>query len=236
MTGFEAVSAALQKIGRLASGDSATTQELIDYLAEGNRMLGTWNSKLGPIFFETLDSLTWTGGLASMTIGTGGALNTTRPLEIIGAQYRDSGNIDYDINIVTHREYQELSTKTLTSTMPVYLAYNPTIASGYGTLFIWPVPAANITLRLNSKKEIAAITSGGTISLPPGWEDAFVNNLSLRLCDFNGTDPTQTLVQAASDSYKAIVESAVDLRTLKLDPMLPGQRGQYSPRAYWNIT
>src|SRR4051812_6199018 len=106
-TGNTLIQAALQKIGRLGSGDSPSTQEQTDYLDELNRMLDLWNAELGPIYSETLDALTWTANNASRTIGTGANFNVTRPQEIIGAQYRDAGGTDYTISIVTHREYQE---------------------------------------------------------------------------------------------------------------------------------
>ncbi len=233
-TGNDLVSAMLAKLGRLGSGDTAAAQELIDYLAEVNRMIGTWNSQLGPVFFETLDTLTWTAGQASQTIGAGGDFAVGRPLEIISAHYRDSSNVDYALSLITHREYQEITTKEIQTTFPSYLAYNQTIASGLGTLFIWPVPQDAATIRLNSKKEVSAMTSS-TVTLPPGWEDAVVNNGAMRLSDMVGGNPTQVLAEAADESYRAIVQAAIHPNLAKLDPLLPGQSRGHNPRAYWNI-
>lgn len=232
-TGNSLIQAALQKIGRLGSGDSPATQEQSDYLDELNRMLDLWNAELGPVYSETVDSLTWTSGNASRTIGTGGDFVVSRPLDIIAAQYRDAASMDYTLSIVTHREYQEIATKTLQDAIPGYLAYNPTYPTG--TLFLWPIPSSTITLRLTSRKPLAALTGAGTVSLPPGWEDAVVNNLAWRLCDFVGVEPTQTVVSAAQRGYAALQEAALQFNMAKLDPLLPGQSRSNNARAGWNI-
>lgn len=198
-------------------------------------MLGMWNAEMGALFYETLDSLTWTSGNASRTIGTSGDFNVARPLEIIGAQYRDSGSSDYTLAIISHREYQEITTKTVQTAIPSHLAYNPTISSGLGTLFIWPVPQADFTFRLNSRKPLADLTGSGTVTLPPGFEDAIVNNLALRLCDFSGIDPTPVLVKNAQRSFAALERAGKQFNMAKIDPLLPGQSTYYNPRAHWNI-
>lgn len=234
-TGNSLVTDTLSRIQYLPAGGTATATELSDGVNELNRMLGGWNAEMGPIFSETLDSLTWTGGSASMTIGTSGDFNVARPQTIIGAQYRDSSNIDYSISLVTHREYQEITTKTIQTTIPAYLAYNPTFASSLGTLFIWPAPSVSFTLRLNSLKPLADLTGSGTVTLPPGYEDAIIMNLAVRLADIYGSTLTPILLQMAIESKKAIVEGAIQFRNGQMDPLAPGQSNRYNPRAYWNI-
>jgi hypothetical protein len=40
---------------------------------------------------------------------------------------------------------------------------------------------------------------------------------------------------AANQSKAAIEKDALQFNMAKLDPLLPGRRNSYNPRAYWNI-
>lgn len=234
-TGNSLVTDAISRTANNPSGVAPTTQELADGVTELNRMLGTWNAEMGVIYAETLDSLTWAAGNASRTIGTGGNFSVTRPLIIQGAQWRDSGSVDHPIDVVTHREYQEIMTKVITTSWPDTLAYNPDFSSGLGNLFIWPVPTVDFTFRLNSLKPLADLTGAGTVSLPPGYEDAIVMNLAVRMGDIYGSAVSQITAMLADAAKKAIVEGNIHFNQAKLDPYLPGQFGTYNPRAGWNI-
>ncbi len=234
-TGNSLVTDTLSRIQYLPSGGTDTATELSDGVAEINRMLGGWNAEMGPIFAETLDSLTWTGGNASMTIGVSGDFNVARPQKILGAQYRDAANVDYTMTLITHQEYQATVVKTIQTTIPAYLAYNGTFSSAQGTLFIWPVPSASFTFRLNSLKPIADLTGAGTVTLPPGWEDAIIMNLAIRLADVYGAEVTPMMLQMAIEAKRAIVESSLQFQNGHMDPLAPGQSNRYNPRAYWNI-
>lgn len=232
-TGHDLIEAALGIVGRLSSGESATTQERADYVLEFNRMLGSWNVELGPIFFETLDSLTWTSGNASRTIGVSGDFNVARPQQIISAFYR-SGTTDFPIQIITHQEYQEIPDKATTGNTPIYLAYNPTFASSLGTLFMYPTPSESITLRLNSRKPIADITGAGTVTLPPGYEDAIVYNLARRLASRNGARLTPEDMQMAIRLKQNLIESNIQFQPPKMNPLAPGQQSTYNPLQFIN--
>lgn len=215
--------AAVRKLGRLESGGSLTASEVTDGIAEMNRMLGTWNADMGPIFCETLDSLTWASGNASRTIGTGGDLNVARPMQIVGAQIR-SGTTDIDLTPITHREYQAIVDKATTASIPLYLAYNPTIASSVGTLFMWPVPSASLTIRITSLKPLVDGVAATTVTLPPSYEDAIVLNLALRLADEYGAQPGMLTIKMAALAKKAMKEANFMAlsQNIQMDPLAPG--------------
>ena len=197
-------------------------------------MFGAWSAKLGPLFFETTESLIWTDAAASMTIGTSGGFNTSRPLEILAAQIR-SGTADYDLAIITHQEYQAIPDKATTSALPTYLAYNPTFASSLGTLFMWPVPNGAQTFRLTSKKPLADAVGASTVALPPAWEDAIVLNLAVRFADgeFSAQIP-DSLRRDALDAYRTIKIANMVLQPAGIDPLTPGVTR--AGRSVWNIT
>ena len=218
------IAAGLRKVGRLESGGTPTTSEYADGLEEVNRILQELSIAIGPIYFETVDSVTWTGGSLSRTIGSGGNFSVARPIQVIAAQYRDSNGDDFDMTVITHREYQALSDKSLSGT-PDRLAYNPTNASALGTLFIWPVPSSDATIRITSKKPFTTAAAGtDDTALPPGFEPYITFELGARLGSEFGADLSaiQICQQKANSALKLIVESGIDLPPMQMDPLMPG--------------
>jgi hypothetical protein len=217
---------ALRKIGRIGSGDTGSAQERTDAVAELNRMLGKWSAELGPIFGQVAESLTWASGNASRTIGSGGDLATARPQSLVMAQYRDANNVDTDLPILTHDEYQGLPDKATTGEIPQLVAYNPTFAGSLGTLFVYPVPSASFTLRLTSIKPLATVSDAtATITLPPGYEDAILWNLMLRLCGEYGVPVQAFWAQQAYESKHAIEQLNSTPSQMWPDYMAPGMGG-----------
>lgn len=220
--GHDLIEAALRRIGRLASGSSATTAERADGVLELNRMLEGWSIKLGPVYFETNESLTWVGGNASRTIGVSGDLNTSRPLKILKASITVSG-VDYPLTLATNQEYQMISSKTLSITLPELLAYNPTFASSLGTLYLWPIPSGSVTLLLTSYKPLTALTGAGTVTLPPGYEDAIVLCLAVRFADGDfASQISPGLRKQADDALRSLIVNNVTQEPMIMDSMAPG--------------
>lgn len=200
------IDAALTELGIIAPGDVGTTTDRTYCLGVLNRMLSAWSVELGPIFFETTESLSWASGQASRTIGTGGDLSTTRPEKVLGLQYRDASSNDIPLDLFTHQQYQAITNKTLTG-LPQAIAYNPTYP--LGTLYAWPVPDTTFTLRLTSRKPFAAISDATTtVSLPSGYEAAIVPNLALLLNAY-GRDPSPLTEREARKLKAAIVRANV---------------------------
>lgn len=225
---------ALRKLGKIASGGAGSTQERTDAVAELNRMFGRWSAELGPIYFQTTDSLTWTAGQASRTIGTSGNFDTARPQQLILAQYRDAANVDTDIAIITHDEYQQIQDKTSEATYPLAVAYNPTFGSSLGTLFIYPILSASLTFRLTSLKPLSTITDQtATITLPPGYEDAIVWNLAERLAGEYGAADLAYIMDQARESKRAIQQINEVRPSMWPDPMIPGLGGCERDPVVW---
>jgi hypothetical protein len=233
-TGNSIVDDALRKMGRIGSGETGTAQERTDGVAELNRMLGRWNAELGPIFGQIAESLTWSSGQVSRTIGTGGNFNTDRPQKLILAQYRDSSNLDTDLPILTFDEYQRIEDKAATGAIPETIGYNPTFASAMGTLYVYPIPTADFTLRLTSIKLLSSITDAtATISLPPGYEDAWMWNLIPRLCTEYGIPIQPYWAQQAYESKRALEQLNSEPPQIWPDFLAPGMGGVSRDPVAW---
>lgn len=233
----------LRELGVLPSGASATTQQRNDAIVKLRRMLASWSAELGPVHYETAENLTWPASQSSRTIGKDGNFSTQRPVKVLGARFRSNG-LDLPMDIYSFQGYEDIQDKSTTSGTPQVLAYNPTSSAagttllGCGTLHIWPVPSAESIVRLTSLKPLldldaAVFILAADIVLPPGYEEAIMTNLAVRLAPEYGGGLDRITVGLATSSKAALVAQNVKLRPLQPDPMMPGARGGKDPRAYW---
>jgi len=218
------VDGALRICGRLGSGSSPTSQESTDYLQVLNEMLAGWSAKLGPVFSETVESLTWTGAQSSRTIGVSGNFNTARPQQVLAAYYRDSNSIDNPIKVISHQEYQRILDKSEANGTPLRLAYLPTNSSSQGTLYVWPVPDSDWTLRLVSLKPLGSVSAlSDTVTLPPGYEEAIRWNLAVRMAPENGANLSPSVFEMAANTLAALISlNNSETSEMMFDPLAPG--------------
>jgi hypothetical protein len=214
------IDAAYVELGVYGISDTPSTAMRTAGFNVYKRMIGSWSAEIGPVFAETSETLTILAQ-ASQTIGTGGDISTTRPMQIISAQIRES-NIDEPLQIISHQEYQAIADKTTTG-KPEKIAYLPTIASGYGTLKFWPTPDATYSMRLTSMKALTdPSTIVDTVTLPPGYEKAIVDNLVYELARPNGRNPGDYKQQAMESKWVIVRANEVPIEMIP-DYLAPGQ-------------
>jgi len=165
---------------RLAgAGFDPTDAEQADALDALNLLLDTWSTLRYVTPVETLESLTLAAGAGERTIGSGGQLDTVRPIEVVQAVLRDGAGLDWPLEPIAFAQYQELSLKTV-SGRPTQLAYRAT--SPLGRLYFDRGPDQSYTLLLESLKPIAAYaTVADALNLLPGYARALKFNLVLEL-------------------------------------------------------
>ena len=169
----------IERAFRLVGIKSPASTKLDDGLIVLNLMLGSWSADKLLIYTtqEENFSLTATDGI--YTIGSGGDFNTSRPQRIIQAFIRDSSGYDYPLTVNLIQDYNDLTLKT-TSGRPKGLSYfsdHPLT-----TIKLYPVPDVAYTLHLSSLKPfISFATLATAAALPPGYEDALISNLAVKL-------------------------------------------------------
>lgn len=223
-TGREIINDSLMDIGVGVLGEDVEQSVINHGLRVLNRMLSSWSAQIGPVYASTLDTHTWTAGSASQTIGSGGDIDTVRPILITGFQMR-VGNIDYTLDPITYEEYQEINIKDLESNYPYAYAYQ----RGYplGTLYIDFEPASNITARIQSKKALTAATLDAELSLPDGYELAIQSNLTVLLAAAHGKQPKPETTLTAANTKTAIEQINEDHKELIPDSMCPIYNNYY---------
>ena len=225
MTLLELLTSSLRAIGVKNPGVTLTAEEVNDAKEILNLMVDQWSAEGLPVYAGTLEGLTLTIGASSRTIGTGGNFNTGRPTQILNAFIRDSGSIDYPIEIIGPKQYQGISLKS-TSGRPYYLYYLG--SAPLGTIYLYPTPDAAETLYLDSLKPLSEMTNlTATIALPPGYNAALKSNLAVSLCSEYGREPSQLLMKEAHDTKAAIININAASR---IDPVNLGYgQGPYYP-------
>ena len=205
-TAIDLITRAAQEIGATQSGEALTAADGADGLVRLNSMLDGWALDRLLVYQIKQSSYSWPASTSSRTIGSGGNFSATRPNRIeAGTFFRDSNNNDYPVQLIDREAYDGIPLKTsVASVWPDYLFYDPEYP--LGIIYVYPVPSAITTLYLNTwqiLQSFAAMTT--SLSLPPGYEDAIIYNLSLRLASMFGLKADDSL-RALAKETKATIE------------------------------
>lgn len=204
-TAANIIERSMKLLGQLEAGGTPTSDEYADGLAALNAMLDSWRNERLMVYAMQDETLTLADGDSSYTIGTGGDLNTTRPIAIERA-YIVEDSISYDVNPMTEGEYAAIDDKTTEADFPEWFLYRPTMATA--TLILWPVPNATRTLKLVTRVVVGAFASTATtVTLPPGWEQALATNLAVQWAPEFETSASEDVKRMARES-KAGIKSA----------------------------
>ena len=203
-TGTQLIVDALTMIGDKSPGGTLTSAEQTHWLRAFNRMLDAWSIERLMVFNLLEESKALTASDGTYTIGSGGDWNTTRPTRITQAWIRDSSSQDSDVEIIGAEAYNLIVSKTVDGTYPQYLYYDAAMASGLGTIYLYPEPASSLTLYINSWKQFSALAAiGDSVSLPPGYEAAIVSNFAIWASAGQRPVPAE-VVKLARDTKAAI--------------------------------
>lgn len=192
------IDAAYRKIGI----SSPTSDEDNNALEALNNMLGLWGLDF-LVTVITRESLSLVVGTAEYTIGSGGDLDTVRPLSIESCYLKDSDDYSYVVDVnMSAKDYDRISSKTFES-RPSKLYFIP------------EYPLAKIIFNKESDEtytahfefwknftEFAALTTA--FSFPNAYKEAMVYNLAIRLAEDNSVQITQTVAMTAQQSLALI--------------------------------
>lgn len=222
-TGFDLVKAAMRLIQVSASDTDLTAKELQDGIESLNRMIDQWGVDELMLYQVTRETFPLTNGQNPFTIGYGGDWNTVRPTKIIDAYLTiQAGSlpVDYPMQVLNYDDYNAIRLKTLTTNFPSYLYYEP--AFPLGTVYIYPICAAsNETITLTSWKPLCLINDPTCyLELPPGYWEALVFNLAIRIAEEYQFEIRPTTVALAQNALRIIKRMNQRTPTLRTDDAL----------------
>lgn len=226
-TALDLIKGSLRLLRVLSPDTDLSNEEANDGLNALNQMLDSWSLESLNLYHTTREELTLTSGLNPHTIGTGGTLNTARPIEITYAALKDGGGQIFEIGIVDADTYDRVKIQTIQNTYPMYLYYDPDYP--LGKIYLYPVPMGN-TLLLHSNKALtsfAALTDA--VTLPPGYLRLLRYGLAAELAPEYQTT-------AGADILRILQESKMAVKVVNHRPqpmqhdraILNPRRGRYS--------
>lgn len=233
-TALQLITRSMRLAGVIGKGEALDTDEAQNGLSALNAMLDSWRIERLFVYQIVQGSYTWPSATTSRTIGSGGDFAATRPDRIESAFVVDSNGNWYALQVLVQREeYDGIVVKTTPSTIPQYLFYDP--AYPLGVLYLWAVPSAQLTLKLNTWQVLQSFATLTTsLSLPPGYERAIIYNLAVEYAPEFGVKVPDAVVALAT-------RSAANIKNLNAPPMIAqvdagvARLGLTGFRGYWNI-
>lgn len=197
-----------QALGTYGRNEVLSAADANDGLSVFNAMLDSWAGENLASYANQQSSFTMIIGQQTYTVGSGGYVNVTRPDNILQAFIIDSNNITYPVAVIPQDKWNGIGNKNITSQIPTTIFYNPQYP--LGIINIFPIPLAPYTFYFNAILQQSTFSSlPMTITMPPGYERAYILNLALELksagfpCVLNSDDMAQ-LRENASQAKRNI--------------------------------
>ena len=228
----EILTDALAEIGAYAQGETIEAPDIQFALRRFQMQIDAWNALEVNLAVNRREVFTLTGGTSTVTIGaTGATVTAPRPTFFTGVNYviiGSSPEVEVPMGQLDDDSYANLSIKTLTSTYPTQWYWNATTPNG--TLIFWPVPVDDVDIVLYySQSMTEPVTINDTMVGPPGYQEAFMYQLALRLCTPFGRQIPEGLPQLAADAYARMQRPNLQPGLLGVDAALvPTYGGAYN--------
>lgn len=199
------INRALRLVNVLESGETPDGDMSSEALTVLNDMLNLWSIDKLLIYQRQERTHTLVASTNSYTIGSGGTIDTTRPVRIESAFVRDSDNYDRPLEIVNKDDYDRIRLKSSEATFPDRLFYDPGFA--LGTIYLYPTPSAANTLHYVSWLPFTTFTNLSTdIDLPPGYSQLIVYSLAVLLATEYNTPLRPDIAETARETREKIEE------------------------------
>ena len=168
-TALDIITRSLRDLGVLGIGEVPDSDQAANGLVSLNDLMESLANENLMMYAATDTPITMTGAL-SYNLDT-----TTRYISLDNAYFSSNG-VDYPLSIITKEQYQDISNKALTGSIPSCVMYDTQFPTG--VLYVYPAPSAG-TITVSGRKPFAAFaTLTDTVSLPPGYNAMLRANLA----------------------------------------------------------
>lgn len=196
------IKAAHRSLGRIGRGRDMSAEQAADGLEAINMVLGMMNGENLLLPSRTTETLTYSTSASTYTIGSGGALDTVRPIQILDAFHRDGSGVDFALTLMSFRQWGDIPNKS-SSTYPQRLYYEPEYP--LGKIHYDYKPPTDLTLHLISMKTITAFSDlDTTINLPVEYDAYLKTQTAIHLASDYGMSVPQEVMYIADKAEKAI--------------------------------
>ena len=243
-TAQDIITTAMQIGGILGDSETPTTSQLNFAFTILNMLIDSLAGRALLTSAQIQESFPLIVGQSAYTIGVGANFNTTKPFEITSAFVRDSGNLDYNVDVIPRNVYDSFDDKALNTVQarPTNLFYDPGAtqqATQTGTIKLYPIPdgTSTYTLFIISEKaftEFASLTAN--ITFPPVYNKMLCYNLSCELCIAWGRPISRDIANEAAESERIIEQISSRNRKGVAGMSFPGQSNAGYGYNIWSDT
>lgn len=213
-TALDIIKRALRMLGVYSTGEDLSPEESADGLAALNALLGSVSNG-GMVSAKTLDSISLSATVASITVGPSGTVVTDRPVRVRPESYISLSGVSYPLDLLTLQQYNLVSVKA-DSGIPAGIYVQPDMPNI--TLTLWPVPSQAMTLNLWSDKLLASFPGlTSLVSLPPGYEAALPPMLAEEIAPEYEVPVPVPVAKAAARGRRVLKRTNLQVPTLSLD-------------------
>lgn len=231
---------ALRDLGVLEASEEAEAADENQAFTRLNRWVTNLDTQRATIFTVKREVFPLVANTQSYTIGPGGTFVTIRPLWCEGHGFIPdrAAALPVEINagrLMTLEEYRAISVKTVTSTVPHKAYYDHGFTgTGLGAITVFPKPTTSVCdLVLYLPRPMQQFEDLTTdYAFPPGYEEAVVANLAVRLAPLFRAPISDDLRQQARETMASLKRANVRSRELGMDPIFThgGRLGGYNVR------
>ena len=226
-TALDIISDSLSEARVYAPGETVSAADSALCLRLLNRMMDSWSNETLACFATLTQSGVLVPGSAAYNVGPGSTFQATRPINIAdgqGAAYlQDNLGNNYPVDVVPQDVWNQIGNRTTTSNIPDTLFYDPQFPVAVLNLF--PVPTIAYTLYWVATLQLQEFPNLTTVvSLPAGYEDALVHNLTIRLKPhFKGAQIDPVIIELASQTKAAVKRTNIKAVESSYDGVIVGK-------------
>jgi hypothetical protein len=235
-TALEIISDALGLTSSLGTDQVLTFDETQDCLRKFNQLIDSWSAQNLAVYGSANQSFNTVANQATYLIGPGSTWNADRPQRIWEPAYTVINGASFICLPWSQAEYNMVGVKDQPGQFPLrYLFVNSFPAA---SVTLWPVPNAIVPITFSIDRLLTQVAAvGTTVSFPPGYAKAFVENLGIDLAPIFGKKLSNypELIQSARESLGIVKRSNRKPRVLQLDAAiagLGGRRGWWGPNGF----
>lgn len=188
LTRDEIITKALQKVGAIADGATASSTQIADAATYLNAIVSEFQVLGMQLWSREEYMLTLVSGTQTYTLGVGQTIDIPFPLKLVQANLLvASTGSRINLEIKAHYDFNNLPTTS--AGQPVAVMYQPFI--NYGVLSVWPTPDASVPagtiIALTYQRPFDIYTSGTeTAYFPQEWSNALIFTLAHVISDDYG--------------------------------------------------
>lgn len=176
---------ALVELGIVRPGATVDAALMATGLDRIQSMIDAWGANRLTLSLQLRTQFTMSSGDSSIQIGPGAAVNIGRPVWINSITYINPGSSPEQETLIGQMDddgFAALSIKELSSALPLQSFYQTNLSDALGTLFLWPQVNQDVDIVIYTPQAVAVpATLDVDLIGPPGYRDAFMYGLALRL-------------------------------------------------------